>query len=67
MEREKDTDKETRANVTVRALEEHARHGRVTSVRCDRCRELITISAIGETALHLTCPCGRYDDNLRGL
>ncbi len=67
MEPEKDTDKEAKAGVTVRAIEEHAREGQVTTVRCDRCGELIVISAMGETALRLACPCGRYDDNLRGL
>jgi hypothetical protein len=55
--------------ILVAAVEEFSREGKVSTVRCDACGGLIEVARIGEmgTAISTKCPCGRYNDNMRGL
>jgi hypothetical protein len=49
------------------ALEEFARDGAVTSVRCDVCGSLIEIKTIGDEVYSASCNCGKFRDTLRGI
>lgn len=51
------------------AIAEHRRLGRVESVRCDACGDLIHVEDIHNrgTAWRTSCPCGRCNDVWRGL
>jgi hypothetical protein len=40
---------------------------RTCSVLCDKCGGAITVVATGSAAWRMTCPCGRFNDTLRGL
>jgi len=49
------------------ALAEFSDYGKVETVRCENCHEVIEIVRKGESALSVKCGCGLYNDNLRGL
>lgn len=49
------------------AMAEYAEFGKVESVKCERCNSVIEIKPKGDSALVMTCQCGLYNDNLRGL
>ncbi len=49
------------------ALAEYAKNGKVESVHCERCNELIEIVRKSDSVLSVKCGCGLYNDNLRGL
>ena len=49
------------------ALEEFARDGRVTAVRCDVCGGIIEIKALNDTSYSARCTCGKFRDSLRGI
>ena len=49
------------------ALGEYNKYGRVVTVRCHSCGELIEIYPLGEAALSVKCSCGKFNDTLRGI
>ncbi len=49
------------------ALNEYFKNQKVESIRCERCKELIEVKALGNTAWTMNCKCGLYKDTLRGL
>ena len=49
------------------AVGEFKRDGKVTTVRCEACGELIEISRISDSALRVSCPCGHFHGTLRGI
>lgn len=49
------------------AIAEYSKSGKVESVKCERCSSTIEIKPKGDSALIMTCQCGLYNDNLRGL
>lgn len=50
-----------------RAMEEYQQQGRVETVRCDRCGDVIQITALSPTAHAVECTCGKFRDTLRGI
>lgn len=46
---------------------EFTRDGVITTVRCDSCGGLIHMEALSSSAWRQSCPCGKYNDTLRGL
>ncbi len=52
---------------SVKAQEEYWEHGKVETVRCERCHGLLGIARLGDSALKVSCSCGLYNDTLRGL
>ncbi|HEX8262029.1 MAG TPA: hypothetical protein VF547_04050 [Allosphingosinicella sp.] len=50
-----------------RAMGEFQDYGRVVSVKCDECDGLIEIVALGDSAWSMRCPCGKFNDTLRGI
>ena len=51
----------------IKALEEYQDNGKVVTVRCERCNELLKVEQLGKTAQAVSCSCGLYNDVLRGL
>lgn len=49
------------------ALGEFKQRGKVVSVKCGSCNELLEITAVGDAALIVKCPCGKCNDTLRGI
>lgn len=49
------------------AMAEYSKSGKVETVKCGRCRNIIEIKPKGDSALIMACQCGLYNDNLRGL
>jgi hypothetical protein len=37
------------------------------TVKCDRCHGLIEFQRLGSEAWESRCPCGKFNDTLRGL
>lgn len=50
-----------------KALAQFVKHGHVLDVRCERCGNVIQIVPKGRSAMIMSCSCGAYNDNLRGL
>jgi hypothetical protein len=50
-----------------KALAEYSQKGKVDSTRCERCNTPIEIVRRSESVFTVTCACGLYNDNLRGL
>ncbi len=59
--------KKASLDTSLRALEEFEQHGKVLSVKCERCGALIKIVPLSHSARQMSCPCGLYSDTLRGL
>jgi hypothetical protein len=53
----------------VMALEQYWREGKVFNVKCDKCGGLLEVTPKGEmaSAFSIKCPCGWYNDTMRGL
>lgn len=49
------------------AIGEFSSKGKVETVRCERCNELLVVERKSESVLTVRCSCGQYNDNLRGL
>jgi hypothetical protein len=49
------------------ALDEDDKFGEVKTVKCERCSQLLVVSKLGKTAWKVSCPCGLYDDTLKGF
>ena len=58
---------EERFRVFEAAFGEFKMEGKVTSVFCDECKELIEIKELGPEEYEMNCPCGRYKDVSKGL
>ena len=48
-------------------LGEYFKNQKVESIRCERCKEVIEVKALSNTAWTMNCKCGLYKDTLRGL
>ena len=49
------------------AMGEYAKKGKTENTKCERCNSIIQIKPKGDSALLMSCECGLYNDNLRGL
>jgi hypothetical protein len=49
------------------AFLEFKRDGKVSTVHCFKCKGLIEIKALTDSAWSITCPCGRFTDTLHGI
>ena len=52
---------------SIKAQEEYHDRGKVETVRCERCNDLLKIERLGDSALKMSCSCGLYNDQLRGI
>ncbi len=49
------------------AMEEYNSTGKVSNVKCEDCSCPIKITPLGDTAISISCSCGKYSDTLRGI
>ncbi len=52
---------------TIKAQEEQMDHGKVVTVRCERCEELLRVEVLNQSLWKVVCPCELYDSEFRGL
>ncbi len=49
------------------AFGEFQRDGKVTTIRCHVCGDLLQIRALSSSAWESSCPCGKYNGTWKGL
>ncbi|GIW80230.1 MAG: hypothetical protein KatS3mg105_2037 [Gemmatales bacterium] len=52
---------------SIKAYEEYHDRGKVETVRCERCNDLLKIEPLGDSALKMSCTCGLYNGTFRGI